>query len=1403
MQPAEFQQSTPPAPTSPASTAAIASVQYPDKFHLALRYAEEGPLKDNLSLSSSDKLLLYALAQQAVHGPCQEPKPSIWAASEAKAKWNAWRELGERSKMEAMFKYVQAMDEFAPAWWEWPDLGVGQQQQDEEKERAYRTRHTCSTPSSSSGTNASSDGPGPAGDADETSDDADEEQAKADERMLASLDERLAQRASAPPPDAASAAADKLLVGQLARRLGTLLAAPPRQRDVRGLTATIHALASLAALGGTARQQCVDDVTCLDAALVAAMPPAKAGALELPTTVQHLALMLLVNSTINAAGAAHISRNHEPQLQRLAEAAEDPRSRSLARCVLDNVAQHAGLLHHITRRSRPGKLQLATPSSMLQTFARLESSCHSAPPPCMPGNRRLPSAPAATEEEESDMEAAVEAAAAAAEAAAAEAEAKAEAAAAAAAAEAEAAAAAAAKAAVAQPLSPTPTPAVAATLPVQPQNGYDLAAAASLRPRGLTGLSTTAVAGTAPPLPLSSAASAASTATPAASPPLLPTGGSPLPPVTPSPNAAKYGGHDCPMTPATGAGAFSPAADQHSATRVPSNAAGASGASGTPSAAAVPSWAVDAMEALRGCATDLHTLLELRPVARATACWGRGRLGVVLSSFGYALQHVQRVTDEARSDDGSSTAGLARRPLHMSADRDSRRAGKAVHALAAHAHDAHASACLFTLLRLSCSTADAAGEEGCLWCLASLAHVCGGRAMRLGETPEHEEALVAALSSTSSSNCVLFALSALQAAAADPLSVRRVARHLKRVQELFRSENTEIALHACAVVANVEQYSHARLWYARPHTEASRLLDAPAPPPPPPLVLYSQAPAPPTLLSDVVTVGRGGAGGEAGAGAGGDGTPGVLDVPRLACQLHPWVQPSIRRSAVLRLARVLLAAWHRGAHDAVLLYLLDASLVPRRLGFVLSRDLPADDPARHACLFALSLVPLLGGAPLIASEELLQQRLLPVCVGSSAAAVVSPAGSALALYAIQNATADPRVYETLIEAGVLEALMEAAATLPQPVSAIACGAIANLDQLRQRAEEVEALEPPAPAMPRRPDLTPRYALVAPTPPRSDASQHGGSNGCASSTSAGPAASTAGGCSFSFTSCGPSSVSSSSVLASLGVVGVSHRGIPQLCCQMRDFCPLATRRRAVSGLAEVLRSRSLDAGSALELLRRCGAVNRLLELLYESGGGGGGLAGGNGEGGAAAAAAEALSNTSGRVAPPPTQPDAALRDGCLHLLTLIAHLGGLDILRPLNRITAALGGALVSTEPSARAQAAEFWRAATLWESTAGALARAIFPLGGVRSAGVRVEGSGAFTNGVAVLLALTRREHEGGWGTSLPCAQAAAAALVNTLTHPSLRPIWATPTLGYLIKLDDEQVARIMELPARLASREQ
>ena len=93
---------------------------------------------------------------------------------------------------------------------------------------------------------------------------------------------------------------------------------------------------------------------------------------------------------------------------------------------------------------------------------------------------------------------------------------------------------------------------------------------------------------------------------------------------------------------------------------------------------------------------------------------------------------------------------------------------------------------LFYLLEQSRSrdAKDGAACEGALWCLAALAHLVGGRALLLARYPSHETSLFDAVRGKRpfGPNCVALALSALRSAAADPLSVRRIARQLKRVQ---------------------------------------------------------------------------------------------------------------------------------------------------------------------------------------------------------------------------------------------------------------------------------------------------------------------------------------------------------------------------------------------------------------------------------------------------------------------------------------------------------------------------------------------------------------------------------------------------------------------------------------------
>ena len=72
-------------PATPASPMRMGmTVSYPEKFHLALKYAAEGPPLPNLS--DADRILLEALQQQATVGECNRPRPGMWESAEEKAK---------------------------------------------------------------------------------------------------------------------------------------------------------------------------------------------------------------------------------------------------------------------------------------------------------------------------------------------------------------------------------------------------------------------------------------------------------------------------------------------------------------------------------------------------------------------------------------------------------------------------------------------------------------------------------------------------------------------------------------------------------------------------------------------------------------------------------------------------------------------------------------------------------------------------------------------------------------------------------------------------------------------------------------------------------------------------------------------------------------------------------------------------------------------------------------------------------------------------------------------------------------------------------------------------------------------------------------------------------------------
>lgn len=66
-------------------------------------------------LDQNTLLALYGLYKQSTVGPCNASKPGIFNM-QARAKWNAWNDLGQMSKTDAMCAYVNKLKEIDPEW---------------------------------------------------------------------------------------------------------------------------------------------------------------------------------------------------------------------------------------------------------------------------------------------------------------------------------------------------------------------------------------------------------------------------------------------------------------------------------------------------------------------------------------------------------------------------------------------------------------------------------------------------------------------------------------------------------------------------------------------------------------------------------------------------------------------------------------------------------------------------------------------------------------------------------------------------------------------------------------------------------------------------------------------------------------------------------------------------------------------------------------------------------------------------------------------------------------------------------------------------------------------------------------------------------------------------------------
>ncbi|KEG11830.1 hypothetical protein DQ04_02241080 [Trypanosoma grayi] len=86
---------------------------FPEKyFKVALFFDHEfGDLETTTKLDDRQKLLLYALRQQAEHGPCTSAAPPVWWTRD-RFKHAAWKQLGGMSKFEAMVHFVKLVEEY-------------------------------------------------------------------------------------------------------------------------------------------------------------------------------------------------------------------------------------------------------------------------------------------------------------------------------------------------------------------------------------------------------------------------------------------------------------------------------------------------------------------------------------------------------------------------------------------------------------------------------------------------------------------------------------------------------------------------------------------------------------------------------------------------------------------------------------------------------------------------------------------------------------------------------------------------------------------------------------------------------------------------------------------------------------------------------------------------------------------------------------------------------------------------------------------------------------------------------------------------------------------------------------------------------------------------------------------
>ncbi|KAL1006318.1 hypothetical protein UPYG_G00070740 [Umbra pygmaea] len=79
---------------------------YEQKFDAAVKVIQRLPPDGSFQPSNDMMLKFYSYYKQATLGPCNIPRPGFWDPV-GKVKWDAWNDLGDMSKEEAMTAYVE------------------------------------------------------------------------------------------------------------------------------------------------------------------------------------------------------------------------------------------------------------------------------------------------------------------------------------------------------------------------------------------------------------------------------------------------------------------------------------------------------------------------------------------------------------------------------------------------------------------------------------------------------------------------------------------------------------------------------------------------------------------------------------------------------------------------------------------------------------------------------------------------------------------------------------------------------------------------------------------------------------------------------------------------------------------------------------------------------------------------------------------------------------------------------------------------------------------------------------------------------------------------------------------------------------------------------------------------